>query len=267
MRLRGCAAPAAVVSLVAVLASGASGAPAGTAPAPRPSGHVHEVRPGDTLSGIAKRYGVSVSALVAANQLSGPDAPIRIGRRLVIPARDATSAATAAQSPARPLPRRLALPRMPATLVLAVPNFGELLPFFSWPVEGPVSSTFGRRRNGWHRGIDIKADQRAPIMAAAGGVVIASGIERRYGRVVKIEHPGGFLTVYAHNDQNKVRVGDRVFPGQLVAIIGRTGRATAHHLHFEIRHDGLVYNPLYMLPLPPRVVVDESLDEEPDDHE
>jgi murein DD-endopeptidase MepM/ murein hydrolase activator NlpD len=73
------------------------------------------------------------------------------------------------------------------------------------------------------------------------------------------------MTVYAHNDQNSVDVGDRVGPGQTIGLVGRTGRATAHHLHFEIRHGGLVYNPLYMLPLPPRVVVDESLDEEPDE--
>jgi murein DD-endopeptidase MepM/ murein hydrolase activator NlpD len=259
--------PAALVGLVVLLASGASGAPARPAPPARSAEHVHEVRPGETLSGIAKHYGVTVGALVAINRLAGPEAPIRIGWRLVIPRRGAAPATPTVAPGARPAPRRPAPPVVPKTLVLAVPDFGELLPLFSWPVEGPVSSTFGRRRNGWHRGIDIKADQRAPILAAAGGVVRASGVERRYGRVVKIEHPGGFLTVYAHNDQNKVRVGDRVFPGQLIATIGRTGRATAHHLHFEIRHDGLVYNPLYMLPLPPRVVVDESLDEEPEDHE
>ena len=59
---------------------------------------------------------------------------------------------------------------------------------FAWPVEGPVISTFGQRRSGWHGGIDIKAPPGTPVWAAAGGVVIASGVEAAYGLVVKIEH-------------------------------------------------------------------------------
>jgi len=71
--------------------------------------------------------------------------------------------------------------------------------------------------------------------------------------VVKIEHDHGFLTVYAHNHDNLVAVGEPVHAGQRIASIGRTGRATSDHLHFEIRREGRVYNPLYMLPLPARV--------------
>ena len=82
---------------------------------------------------------------------------------------------------------------------------------------------------------------------------VASGVEPRYGRVVKIEHGHGFTTVYAHNDDNLVEIGAWVLSGQRIASIGRTGRATSDHLHFEIRRDGRVYNPLYMLPRPPRV--------------
>ena len=91
--------------------------------------------------------------------------------------------------------------------------------------------------------------------ASAGGIVVASAFEHLYGRVVKIQHTNGFLTVYAHNERNLVSVGERVLPGQTIALIGRTGRATADHLHFEIRQRGLAYNPLYFLPLPPRVEV------------
>jgi murein DD-endopeptidase MepM/ murein hydrolase activator NlpD len=148
---------------------------------------------------------------------------------------------------------------------LSLPDFGDLLPLFLWPAEGRVSSTFGRRSSGWHRGVDIKAERGAPIMASAPGVVTASGVEPRYGRVVKIEHPNRFVTVYAHNDRNLVQVGDRVLTGQTIAVMGRTGRATAEHVHFEIRHAGLAYNPLYMLPLPPRVAVVEETDA--DDHD
>jgi murein DD-endopeptidase MepM/ murein hydrolase activator NlpD len=72
--------------------------------------------------------------------------------------------------------------------------------------------------------------------------------------------------VYAHNDDNVVDVGDWVVTGQRIGSIGRTGRATSYHLHFEIRREGRVYNPLYMLPLPARVAHVEETDEE-EDHE
>ena len=64
-------------------------------------------------------------------------------------------------------------------------------------------------------------------------------MEPRYGRVVKIEHDDGFLTVYAHNEENLVEVGMRVAAGDPIATLGRTGRATAHHVHFEIRRNGV----------------------------
>jgi murein DD-endopeptidase MepM/ murein hydrolase activator NlpD len=85
--------------------------------------------------------------------------------------------------------------------------------------------------------------------------------------VVKIEHDGGFMTVYAHNSDNAVAVGDWVVPGQIIGNVGMTGRATSPHLHFEIRHDGRVFNPLYLLPLPPRVATAEPLEGGEDDDE
>jgi murein DD-endopeptidase MepM/ murein hydrolase activator NlpD len=147
-----------------------------------------------------------------------------------------------------------------------VPDFAELVLPFAWPVDGQLSSPFGRRRTGWHRGIDIVAEPGTPVLAAAPGTVVRSTYETRYGLVVKIEHANGFMTVYAHNDENLVEVGDRVSAGQAIAGVGRTGRATSPHVHFEIRQAGLAYNPLYMLPLPPRVVqVAETDDEDHDD--
>jgi murein DD-endopeptidase MepM/ murein hydrolase activator NlpD len=99
--------------------------------------------------------------------------------------------------------------------------------------------------------------------------VVTAGTEPRYGRVVKIEHDDGYVTVYAHNEENLVEVGNRVAAGDPIATIGRTGRATAHHLHFEIRRNGGVYNPLYLLPLPPRIgrVEVEESDEPEEEHE
>jgi len=242
------------------------------APAVVPS--IHLVKAGDTLTAIASRHHVTIAALVAANRLAGPDVRLGFGQRLVIPtsvaagARARRTAALGRVAPVEHVAPMVATQRRPAppkTLVLALPDFSELTPLFVWPVDGQVSSKFGRRRMGWHKGIDIKADLGMPVAASAPGKVVSSGYETRYGRVIKIEHFNGFMTVYAHNDQNMVEAGDRVALGQLIAAVGRTGRATAHHVHFEIRQAGLAYNPLYMLPLPPRATLFEETDGE--DHE
>jgi murein DD-endopeptidase MepM/ murein hydrolase activator NlpD len=129
-----------------------------------------------------------------------------------------------------------------------VPEFNGRSIDFAWPVMGPVLSGFGRRRSGWHAGVDIRAEVGTPILAAAPGTVYFSGWERSYGRVLRVEHDNGFTTVYAHNLQNFVEAGDRVEMGTVIGTVGRSGRATAYHLHFEIRHEGMVYNPLYLLP-------------------
>ncbi len=155
----------------------------------------------------------------------------------------------------------------PVNLLLGIPDFASPVPEFAWPVDGAVSSNFGRRWRAWHRGVDIVAAEGTPIHAAAAGVVVASGTEPRYGRVVKIEHDDGFVTVYAHNLANSVEVGHRVAAGQEIGNVGQTGRATSAHLHFEIRHEGRVVNPLYLLPLPPRVATEEFAVEPEDDDE
>jgi murein DD-endopeptidase MepM/ murein hydrolase activator NlpD len=267
-----------------VLAPGAGDAQTKTpasppaAPAAPAAQRVHVVARGDTLSGLASRYKVSVAALVSANRLSGERAVLRVGQRLVVPA----SVVAVPPAPAPSAPRRagtttpvVARPRAtapapvrgPRNLELSVPDFVDTAPPFSWPVEGPVTSTYGRRRSGWHRGIDIKAEQGAVIFAAAAGTVVAAGVEPRYGRVVKVEHEDGFVTVYAHNEENLVSIGMRVAAGDPIATIGRTGRATAHHLHFEIRRGAAVYNPLYLLPLPARVGQVELSEESDEEHE
>ena len=75
-----------------------------------------------------------------------------------------------------------------------------------------------------------------------------SGWERVYGRVVKIWPPDDLMTVYAHNLENLVKVGDWVDQGQVIGTVGSTGRSSAPHLHFEIRLDGRKYNPAFWLP-------------------
>ncbi len=77
--------------------------------------------------------------------------------------------------------------------------------------------------------------------------MVFSGFERYYGRVIRIEHYDGFTSLYAHNLENLVEVGDEIAAGAVIATVGRTGHASGEHLHFEIRRNGVAYNPLHLL--------------------
>ncbi len=217
---------------------------------------VHVVRPGETLSAIAKRYGVAATALATANGLTRPDR-LRVGQKLVLPGKKNPPDPRLASKPPSP----------PVHFVLEQPSFNGLAPRFIWPVEGLVSSEFGRRRSGWHAGVDIRAEVGTPIFAAAAGTVYYVGWESRYGLVVKIQHPNEFVTVYAHNLQTFVETGDEVYQGQVIATVGRTGQASAYHLHFEIRNNGKVYNPLYLVPEREILSASEATTQPEDDDE
>ncbi len=121
---------------------------------------------------------------------------------------------------------------------------------FTWPVPNfyKVSSQFGPRGRKHHDGIDIPAPKGTPIVAVDSGVVIYSdnGI-RGYGNMIVISHGDEVFTVYAHNSKNKVDKGDKVEKGDVIALIGNTGRSTGPHLHFEIRMKNKVRNPAQYL--------------------
>jgi murein DD-endopeptidase MepM/ murein hydrolase activator NlpD len=192
----------------------------------------HVVRPGQTLSAIARQHGVSVEALIRMNRLT-PNTRLRVGQRLTIPLTDVQEGS---QEP----------PSL-ADIVLERPQVMPVTQFVR-PLPGPIVSPFGPRRAVWHGGVDLRADRGDPIQAAAAGMVISSGWERAYGRVIKIWHQYDLMTVYAHNFENLAKVGDWVEQGQVIATVGSTGRATAPHLHFEIRLAGRKYNPIFWLP-------------------
>ncbi len=244
------------VGLLVASAPAGGGEPVSrAAAAERRDERVHVVKTGESLRTIAERYRLRVEVLVAANRLPGPKARLRPGQRLVIPRARA------------PLPRARRTTKVPSGMILSIPDFDGRLLAFEWPVEGTVISQFGHRLSGWHRGLDIKTEIGMPVLAAAPGVVVTSGVEYRYGNVVKIEHAESFMTVYAHHLQNFVTAGDVVRAGQVIGQIGRTGRASTYHLHFEIRCAGNVYNPLYLLPSPPRMTEVGDTGEEANDDE
>lgn len=118
-----------------------------------------------------------------------------------------------------------------------------------WPLKNvTVTSTFGRRNDGYHEGIDLRASPGTAVHASADGTVLyADRRIRGYGKMVVLRHLNGISTVYGHNSKLLVRKGQRVRAGQRIAISGNTGRSTGPHLHFEIRSGITPLDPLYVL--------------------
>lgn len=118
------------------------------------------------------------------------------------------------------------------------------------PVAGSLTSPFGWRTdpfNGnsrFHGGIDIAAPEGSPVYTPDAGTVVFSGSYGGYGNVVVIQHPGSLYTVYGHNSYLMATYGQKVKAGQMIALVGSTGRSTGPHLHFEVRQGNAYVNPL-----------------------
>jgi murein DD-endopeptidase MepM/ murein hydrolase activator NlpD len=132
--------------------------------------------------------------------------------------------------------------------------FDQELERNAMPSRAPVANSFitsgyGHRADPFggggqfHRGIDFDAQVGDPVMTVADGVVSYSDWRSGYGNVVEVDHGNGFVTRYAHNSRNTVKVGDLVRVGQEVAKAGSTGRSTGAHVHFEVWENGRVHNP------------------------
>jgi LysM repeat protein len=119
---------------------------------------------------------------------------------------------------------------------------------FMWPVEGRLTDTFEENESNRHQGIDIASPLGTPIKASGSGKVIYSGNGvRGYGNLIIVRHSEEWVTVYAHNDVNLVEEGMWVEGGQRIARVGRTGRATGPHVHFEVRKNNKPVDPkLYL---------------------
>lgn len=118
------------------------------------------------------------------------------------------------------------------------------------PVNGRISSDFGIRRHPvygnmrFHHGIDIAAPEGTDVYPIRPGKVIFSGEQGGYGNVVLIDHGDGYITRYAHNKMNLVRTGDYVDTDTVIAKVGNTGLSTGPHLHFEVRYNGELVDPI-----------------------
>ena len=113
------------------------------------------------------------------------------------------------------------------------------------PVAGTVSSGFGNRSGGRHAGIDILAPDGVEVRAASKGRVEYSGSGKRgYGNAVILDHADGITTLYGHLATIRVQSGETVTAGAEIGTVGRSGNATTHHLHFELRVDGEAVDPV-----------------------
>ena len=119
-----------------------------------------------------------------------------------------------------------------------------------WPTKGWLSSRFGYRispftqRKEMHKGLDISTRLNTPIVAPADGIIIKTGWNGSFGRMISIRHGNGYITKYAHLNKILVKKGQAVKRGDKLGLVGQTGRSTGPHLHYEVHLKGVPVNPL-----------------------
>lgn len=211
----------ALISTITVLAACASNNTSSNRAVP--DGY-YKVRPGDTLTQIAKRYGQNVNTLVAWNNL--PNASqIEVGQVLRV-RRHVASRNTATQ-------------QRQATAVTPINRLS-----LQWPTDNASSSIIQRYNGTTRKGIDIAGTQGQQIRSAAAGTVIYVGEEvRGYGKLILISHNDYTITAYAHNDTLLVQKDQKVQAGQVIATMGSSDTDSVK-LHFEVRLNGKAVDPL-----------------------
>ena len=187
---------------------------------PEPTGVYHQVRPKETLWRISKMYGVDLATLAQANKLQDSK-KILAGQVLFIPQE------TAADYSSLPKEQN-----------------------FVWPVKGKIISHFGSPKAGVkNKGIDIKTRHGEPVIASRSGrISFIDDNLKGFGKTIIIDHDEDFSTVYSHNSQILVQLGQFVRQGTIIAKAGQSGRVSTPCLHFEIRKKHKPENPMYFLP-------------------
>jgi murein DD-endopeptidase MepM/ murein hydrolase activator NlpD len=219
---------------------------------------VHEIAKGETVWDLAHTFRVSVSELMAANGLSAEEVTkIRDGTRLIIPGVEddgrghVKRRASAREHRANAAARRLGLGTIEAAGKLlyghvderwihAADKLGRFPGTLRWPVHnGAFVRGYGSGQGGYHKAMDIMGKIGWNVRAAAPGIVGYSGDEvSGFGNLVMLIHPGGWVTLYAHNSVNFVAAGESVPRGAVLAEVGSTGRSQGPHVHFELIYGG-----------------------------
>lgn len=218
----------------------------------------HVLAPGETVWDLANAFQVSVAEIMSANGLSSEQiTALRDGTELFIPGvkRDKGTGKirrTRAPHQKRALAKAELLglgTRRTAGQLLAgrvderwirAAGKGKLPGTLRWPVtNGWFTRGFGSGMQGYHQAVDIMGEVGWNVRAAARGIVAYSGDGvRGYGNMVLMVHPGGWVTMYAHNSANFVVAGERVPRGGILAEVGSTGISRGPHVHFELIHAG-----------------------------
>ena len=184
---------------------------------PPVSGVIHQIKSGDTIASIAKKYNANEGRIIEFNGLS-KNAEISIGEQIIVPDGEIKSMIKAGTT--------IASANKPFAYLA---NLGD---YFMLPTNG---YNWGRIHG--RNGVDIANSRGTPIYAAAeGSVAISDGVGYNggFGQYIKIIHPNGTETLYAHGSKLLVSAGDYVQRGQLIMLMGSTGRSTGNHLHFEV---------------------------------
>jgi len=222
-------------------------------PATLAEGHAatYVVQPGDTLYSIARTTGASLDVLIGSNDIDDPDV-LRIGQVLKLSADDTPPVLAVAPPPLQTSP--VTPPIIPPVVTTAPPSITAPpappraadagLNNWGWPTSGTLIQAFTPAT----KGIDIAGKLGDPVQAAADGKVayVGNGV-RGLGNLILIEHAGGFLSAYAHNQRIFVTKDQAVKRGAKISEIGQTDTSSPR-LHFEVRRDGTPVNPLHYLP-------------------
>jgi murein DD-endopeptidase MepM/ murein hydrolase activator NlpD len=257
----------------------ATGGAAEAAPKPPTGFRTHTLQEGETFSDVVTRYGLSTDALVGANpDISSLDT-LPVGIELLIPPSEGLVITLQRGENVRELletynisvlefmkvnniqsPLELRAGKMlflpgvkPQVALDRLAKVREEENRYLWPVQGRITSFFGRRNLGmgtasFHSAIDVAAPTGTPITAARSGTVTYAGwSERGYGNLVKIQHQGSDETWYAHQSEIFVSVGQYVRQSEVIGLVGSTGLSTGPHLHFELHEAGTAVDPLAYL--------------------
>ncbi len=212
----------------------------------------HTVAPGETMYRIARTYGLTVEELSKANGITDPRT-LAVGQELIIPgferpgpsaSRGSVKSPVTVSSPASRAAR-------PATQPASTRPVPETKGMLDWPLRGVLYARFGKKGREPHDGIDLAAPTGTPVKTSQEGEVLYAGEQRGYGLIVIIRHSERLITLYAHNRDLRVKSGQKVRRGQVIATVGESGKTSGPQLHFEVRVDGKPVDPLdYLGPLP-----------------
>ncbi len=214
-------------------------------------GVFHKIKPGETLHQLSVSYGVSLEDILEINDLD-PNDIVFVGDEIFIPTASKIINKIIVKEKKKKRfktekksikKRKRAKKRLKRKILLPKIYVNSLL----WPVDGVIVSKFGKYGSFHNDGIDIAIIRNTPIKAVLSGEVIYSGFQKGYGNIVIIQHKDKIITIYAHNEKNLVKSGEKVKKNQKIALVGNSGNTERTKLHFEIRKGVKSVNPIYYL--------------------